>query len=76
MAKNNNETITTQLIEEIKEALSTVKFGSIEIFIQNKIVTQITVRNIRKTSVGLAEEQGKETIMDSDSMPKKHISMR
>jgi len=54
---NNTKTVTTQLIDEIKEALESVKFGSIEIFIQNKIVTQITVRNIRKTSVEIQEEE-------------------
>ena len=34
-----------------------VNYGSIEIFIQDKIVTQITVRNIRKTSVVIDTEK-------------------
>jgi len=42
------------LIEEIEKALQSVSFGSIEIFVQDKIVTQITVRNIKKTSVGIS----------------------
>lgn len=70
MTKRNNETITTQLIDEIKEALSTVKYGSIEIFIQNKTVTQITVRNIRKTSVGLGNDDMNDEIEESKPIPK------
>lgn len=46
--------IPTTLVEEIEKALQTVSFGSVEIFIQDKIVTQITVRNIKKTSVGIS----------------------
>lgn len=44
------------LISEIKNALKSVKYGSVEIFIQDSTVTQITVRNIKKTSVGINEE--------------------
>lgn len=53
---NKKNFITSQLIGEIKDALESVKFGSIEIFIQNSVVTQITVRNIRKTSVEIQKE--------------------
>ena len=53
---NSSDTITSQLISEIREALESVKFGSIEIFIQNKVITQITVRNIKKTSVEIQKE--------------------
>lgn len=43
--KNFSETLS----EEIKKALKSVDYGSVEIFIQKGIVTQITVRNIKKT---------------------------
>ncbi len=43
--------ISAQVITEIKEALKSVpSYGSIEIYVQNGNVTQITVRNIKKTS--------------------------
>jgi len=46
-----NTNISESLISEIKEALSGVKsYGSVEIYIQKGVVTQITVRNIKKTS--------------------------
>lgn len=45
----------SRLLAEIKEALESISYGSIEIFIQNKTVTQITVRNIKKTSVEIEE---------------------
>ena len=39
------------MVTEIKGALQSVKnYGSIEIYIQNGVVTQITVRNIKKTN--------------------------
>ncbi len=45
--KNPSQT----LIFELKKALQSVPdYGSIEIFVQNGIVTQVTVRNIKKTS--------------------------
>lgn len=43
--------ISKTLILEIKEALGSVKsYGSIEIYVQDGIVTQITIRNIKKTN--------------------------
>jgi hypothetical protein len=40
-----------QLLKEIKQVLKTIKgWGSIEIFIQDNKVTQITSRNIKKTN--------------------------
>lgn len=56
MSKNNQKIISPTLISEIKEALESVKYGSIEIFVQNRVVTQITVRNIHKTSVEIEPE--------------------
>ncbi len=51
MAQSTQKKIPQHLLSEIKDALESVKFGSIEIFVQNSVVTQITVRNIHKTSV-------------------------
>lgn len=43
--------INKQLIDEIAVALKSVTgYGSIEIFIQDNRVTQITTRSIRKTN--------------------------
>ena len=43
--------VSPALLSEIKSALKSVKsYGSVEIYIQNGVVTQITVRNIKKTS--------------------------
>lgn len=36
-------------LEEIQAALQTIRFGSVEIYVQDGIVTQVTVRNIKKT---------------------------
>ena len=39
------------LTDEIKSALKSVKsYGSVEVYIQKGVVTQITVRQIKKTS--------------------------
>jgi hypothetical protein len=43
--------ISSTLITEIKNALRSVKdFGSVEIYIQNGVVEQITTRQIKKTT--------------------------
>ncbi len=45
------KSISETLLHDIKKSLKGVKnFGSVEIFIQNGVVTQITVRNIKKTA--------------------------
>ena len=50
MNEYSTTTISKTLILEIKNALKGVKtYGSVEIYIQNGMVTQITVRNIKKT---------------------------
>ena len=42
--------ISERLVIEIKKALESVNsFGSVEIYVQKGVVTQITVRNIKKT---------------------------
>ena len=43
--------VSEELVQEIVEALSNIRgWGSIEIYVQNHEVVQITERNIRKTS--------------------------
>jgi len=42
--------ISETLVREVKSALQSINsYGSVEIYVQNGVVTQITVRNIRKT---------------------------
>ncbi len=48
--------LKVDLLSEIKNALKSVRYGSVEIFVQDNTVTQITVRNIKKTSVGIGDE--------------------
>lgn len=48
--------ISPKLMEDVREALSSVpSFGSVEIYIQNGFVTQISVRHIKKTSIQTSE---------------------
>ena len=43
--------VSESLVDEIKKALNKVEhFGSVELFIQNGTVTQITTRSIKKTT--------------------------
>jgi hypothetical protein len=51
--------ISSQLIEEITSALQSVNFGSIEIYVSDSTVTQITTRTIKKTSTTLAKSENK-----------------
>jgi hypothetical protein len=57
MTNSNKNQVSNNLLSEIAQALESVKYGSIEIFVQNKVVTQITVRNIHKTSVEIEKEE-------------------
>ncbi len=41
------------IISEIQKALDDIIFGSVELYVQNRKVTQITVRHIKKTNVGM-----------------------
>jgi len=53
MATTNvsNQKVSSVVMDEISMALQSVRsYGSIEIYIQKGIVTQITVRNIKKTN--------------------------
>ena len=47
----STEDISPELMEEIAEALKSISpFGSVEIYVQNSRVTQMTIRHIRKTA--------------------------
>lgn len=48
---DENQNLPQSLIDELTKALSGMNYGSIELYIQDNTVTQITVRNIKKTSV-------------------------
>jgi hypothetical protein len=51
MATYSTQKISERLLVEVKNALGSVKtYGSVEIYVQNGVVTQITVRNIKKTN--------------------------
>ncbi|OGY18633.1 MAG: hypothetical protein A2900_02750 [Candidatus Chisholmbacteria bacterium RIFCSPLOWO2_01_FULL_50_28] len=51
MADYSTKRITRSLIEEVSRALKSIDaYGSVEIYVQNSTVTQITVRNIKKTN--------------------------
>ena len=49
-----------ELLQEIEDALGSVKFGSVEIYVSDDKVTQITVRKITKTSIDVGEQQPEE----------------
>lgn len=46
-------TLPESLTEELSKALSSISYGSIELIVQDNVVTQITIRNIKKTSVNM-----------------------
>jgi hypothetical protein len=51
MVDHSTKRITIQLIEELKQALKSISgYGSVEVIVQDDKVTQISVRNIKKTS--------------------------
>lgn len=50
MDQYSTNTISETLLTEIKSALKNVSpYGSVEIYVQDNTVTQITIRNIKKT---------------------------
>lgn len=52
--------IPPTLIDELTRALEIVKsYGSIELYVQDGVVTQITVRNIRKTKLEIKDNKKK-----------------
>jgi len=51
MVDYSTQKVSPELLEELKGALRSVNgFGSVEIYVQDNTVTQITVRNIKKTN--------------------------
>lgn len=54
MTDYSTQHISSALINEIVSALQSVNhYGSVEIYVQNSTITQITIRNIKKTSVSI-----------------------
>lgn len=49
----STQKISSQLIDEIKKVLRGVVWGSVEIYVQDGRVNQITVRHIKKTSFSI-----------------------
>ncbi len=47
------------ILSEIQKALDDMIFGSVELYVQNSKVTQITVRHIKKTSMPTKYENEK-----------------
>lgn len=74
MINSNQKQISNHLLSEIKNALESVNYGSIEIIVQNKVVTQITVRNIHKTSTKIErDEQEIKVSSHASSVTSQHI---
>ena len=46
----STKNISAKLLEEIKAALKDLDYGSIELYVQNGEVSQITKRHIKKTN--------------------------
>lgn len=45
--------VSDQLLADIKETLQGLDYGSVELYVQNSSVTQITKRHIKKTTQGV-----------------------
>ena len=74
MINSNQKQISNQLLSEIKNALESVVYGSLEIIVQNKVVTQITVRNIHKTSTKIERDEKEiQVLSHSSSVSSQHI---
>lgn len=53
MKDYSTKRINKELLEEVVEALKNIRgWGSVEIFVQDYKVVQITERNIKKTYIG------------------------
>lgn len=48
--KTHLTSASAETLDEIKKALDSIKWGSIEIFVQDSMVVQITERSIKKMS--------------------------
>ena len=53
---STTHSVNAKTLEQIKTALTTIKWGSIEIFVQDSQVVQITERSIKKMSEKKAEK--------------------
>jgi len=54
MVDYSTRRVSSDLLEELKQALKEVKgWGSVEVYIQNHKVVQVTSRNIKKTNHSL-----------------------
>lgn len=54
MVDYSTKRVSTNLLDEVKQALKEVKgWGSVELYVQNHKVVQITSRNIKKTNHAL-----------------------
>lgn len=42
-----------QIINEVQKALDSIEFGSIEVFMQAGIPTQVTIKKIQKTGISV-----------------------
>lgn len=59
--------MSSVLVGEIKKALKSVKdYGSVEIFVQRGLVTQITTRSIKKTN----KDKNKKNSKDKENKKK------
>lgn len=47
-----------QVISEVEKALDDILFGSVELYVQEGKVTQITIRHIKKTGVQTGRQNG------------------
>ena len=51
MQDYSTQKISPRLVDEVKEAIGSVSsYGSVEIYVQDGVVTQISIRHIRKTA--------------------------
>ena len=51
-----------KLIDEIQNALEDIVYGSVEVYVQKGKVTQITVRNIKKTDLQVSSNKENEDV--------------
>jgi hypothetical protein len=60
MVSYSTKRVSDRLLEEIKQALQNIKgWGSVEVYVQDWNVVQITERNIKKTNHNLKKDHKK-----------------
>ena len=62
MSSFSKKASSIQLIDEIQSALEDIMYGSVEVYVQKGKVTQITVRNIKKTDLQVSSKADNENI--------------